>query len=318
MKFTDDSTIRVLEWIKRLGGKALRINVEDIPNMAFGTSPEGGSFFVQDGRKVFLNSIRTVWFRRAAPVQLPDISVIPDPEVRKVTERHMRSEMKGAVQSFYDSLSHAFWLSHPDTAAPPKFSVLQKAKAAGLDIPPTLITNDKATLNAFRRQHGDIIIKCITDADFFQRDHIPYGLYTKVFTPEHIDSLPDTFFPVLVQKKIEKAWELRIFYLGGACYPMAIFSQGNQQTEVDFRNYDFENPNRNVFYNLGPDLERRIGDLMDTVSLNTGSLDMIRGTDGKSYFLEVNPVGMFGMVSFPCNLNLRKKVAEFLIDKDRR
>ncbi len=52
MKFIDDSTIRVLEWIKRLGGEALHVNGEDIPNMAFGTCPESGSFFIQDSRKV--------------------------------------------------------------------------------------------------------------------------------------------------------------------------------------------------------------------------------------------------------------------------
>ncbi len=55
---------------------------------------------------------------------------------------------------------------------------------------------------------------------------------------------------------------------------------------------------------------------MDKIGLNCGSIDMIRGTDGKYYFLEVNPNGQFGMVSSPCNLGLYKLVAETLIAKD--
>jgi hypothetical protein len=38
--------------------------------------------------------------------------------------------------------------------------------------------------------------------------------------------------------------------------------------------------------------------------------------DGREVFLEVNPVGQFGMVSAPCNYHLEKKVAELLIRKE--
>jgi hypothetical protein len=38
--------------------------------------------------------------------------------------------------------------------------------------------------------------------------------------------------------------------------------------------------------------------------------------DGREVFLEVNPVGQFGMVSRPCNYQLERKVAELLLRKE--
>lgn len=43
---------------------------------------------------------------------------------------------------------------------------------------------------------------------------------------------------------------------------------------------------------------------------------MIKGTDNKLYFLEINPTGQFGMIDFPCNYGLHKIVAKKLINLD--
>jgi D-alanine-D-alanine ligase-like ATP-grasp enzyme len=52
---------------------------------------------------------------------------------------------------------------------------------------------------------------------------------------------------------------------------------------------------------------------MRLTNLDCGSIDLIYSTDEKYYFLEVNPVGQFGMVSYPCNYQLEKKIAIELI-----
>ncbi len=94
---------------------------------------------------------------------------------------------------------------------------------------------------------------------------------------------------------------------------MGIFSQNNSKTKEDFRNYDQNLPNRNVPIKLPLDIEGKLKKLMKKLNLNSGSIDLIYTIDNKYVFLEVNPVGQFGMVSFPCNYNLEKKIAEFLI-----
>jgi hypothetical protein len=50
--------------------------------------------------------------------------------------------------------------------------------------------------------------------------------------------------------------------------------------------------------------------------LETGSIDLIHTPDGRDVFLEVNPVGQFGMVSIPCNYGLERKVADLLMQKE--
>lgn len=97
---------------------------------------------------------------------------------------------------------------------------------------------------------------------------------------------------------------------------MAIFSQKDKQTQLDFRRYNWDKPNRYIPYKLDTATKLNINKLMRKLNLNCGSIDMIKGKDGKLYFLEVNPTGQFGMVDFPCNYGLHKLVAEQLIKMD--
>jgi glutathione synthase/RimK-type ligase-like ATP-grasp enzyme len=89
------------------------------------------------------------------------------------------------------------------------------------------------------------------------------------------------------------------------------------QTKVDFRNYNHVKPNRTVPFKLPADIAARISRLMAALELETGSLDLVKTTDGRYVFLEVNPVGQFGMVSIPCNYHLEQRVAEILARKAR-
>ena len=51
---------------------------------------------------------------------------------------------------------------------------------------------------------------------------------------------------------------------------------------------------------------------MTKLEYKTGSIDLLLDTENNYYFLEINPVGQFGMVSIPCNYNIEKKIAEYL------
>lgn len=140
-----------------------------------------------------------------------------------------------------------------------KLQTLVLAKEVGLDIPPTLVTTEKIKVKTFKAKQGDIITKTI-DIQFHLNEvkqNETYMLYINNFSDERIDSLPDTFFPALFQKQIEKKYELRIFYVADKFFPVAIFSQTNDKTNIDFRHYDRNKPNRNVPYLLPPDLEKK-------------------------------------------------------------
>jgi len=106
-----------------------------------------------------------------------------------------------------------------------------------------------------------------------------------------------------------KRMDVRVFFLEGRCYAMAIFSQRDEQTRVDFRRYNYIKPNRTVPLRLRPDLEAKITRLFASLKLNTGSVDFIVDQQGRFFFLEINPVGQFSMVSVPCNYFLERQAA---------
>lgn len=92
---------------------------------------------------------------------------------------------------------------------------------------------------------------------------------------------------------------------------MAIFSQNDSQTKIDFRNYNHSTPNRNVPYKLPEELEHKLTNLSKKIGINCGSIDMIVTKNDDYIFLEINPIGQFGMVSNPCNYYLHEKIALF-------
>nr|BFF38227.1 hypothetical protein BACY1_00320 [Tenacibaculum mesophilum] len=122
------------------------------------------------------------------------------------------------------------------------------------------------------------------------------------------------FFPSLVMEKIEKDLEIRTFYLDGNFYSMAIFSQSSKQTMVDFRKHNDKKPNKTEPYKLPKTIEEKLEKLFNKLGLNCGSVDLIVDTKGDFVFLEINPVGQYGMVSIPCNYNLDKIIAKYLIN----
>ena len=139
-------------------------------------------------------------------------------------------------------------------------------------------------------------------------------LYTELLEEGNLGKIPSTFFPSLFQEALDKEMELRIFYLKEKCYSMAIFSQLDEQTNVDFRMYNYEKGNRNVPYVIPKKLELKILKLMELLRLESGSLDFIKTKEGRFVFLEVNPSGQFGMTSTPCNYYLEEKITQYLCD----
>jgi ATP-GRASP peptide maturase of grasp-with-spasm system len=199
-----------------------------------------------------------------------------------------------------------------------KLTTLKLASKLDIDIPDTIVCTSKKELRLFIKNHSKgIINKSIDNHLFFDVaiDHERQSManYTEEITNEILEKLPNEFRPSLFQEKLAKEYEIRSFYLDGSFYSMAIFSQNNEKTNVDFRRYDKEKPNRKVSYKLPKNVEANLDKLMKSLHLNTGSIDIVKTIDGRFVFLEVNPAGQYGMTSYPCNYYLEKEIAEFLI-----
>ncbi len=327
----ETTTEAVMDWLDAMEVPFFRLNGEDLDGAVSGMGVElsgrelAVTFSGTDERLGFpAEAVAAVWYRRwqdcdrfASLPMLPPGS--PDPgRVASAVLNHLSFEMGRMSELLFSRFAGVPWLSDPARASPNKLRVLEQAAGHGLDIPATLVTASREEVERFAARHGPLITKSIGEPEmfFFEKDY--FMLYTAEVGPPEIADLPERFFPSLFQERLEKKYEIRVFYLDGQCYPMAIFSQLDSQTQVDFRRYNRTRPNRTVPYRLPGDIAEKIAVLMASLELETGSLDLIRTPDGRHVFLEVNPIGQFGMVSRPCNYFLERRVAEALVRKASR
>jgi ATP-GRASP peptide maturase of grasp-with-spasm system len=316
------TTALVMDWLHHLGAPHLRLNGDALnEGFPFAVELAGAEVSLELGdgdETVRGEEIDAAWFRRWHVHQnLEHLKETADPELGYGLFTFLAREMatlRGVVE---EALDGARWLTRGRQASVHKFHVLRQAARAGLDVPPTLVTNRRDRLLDFRARHGRIICKPLHEAPSFRADGQVFAAYTAEVTDEIAAALPATFFPTLVQARIEKRYELRVFCLDGRCWAMAILSQGDPQTAEDFRHYNYARPNRRVPFALPEEIEARCRALMEALDLPTGSIDLIRAADGRYVFLEVNPIGQLGMVSLPCNYQLERRIAEHLLDAGR-
>ncbi len=301
----DRSTCEVIDWLFGYQMKTLRINgffASD--NATLRLNDSSNIFFYEN---IPIENIKSIWYRKVQ-FQLPNNI---EESLPKEIVKHKTKE----AWEFYVSMRHHFYKTKKMGQIESKinkYHALQIAKYSNICIPDTLITNSRLKILQFLKQYPKTITKCIWNTNLVRMEDKNWAMYASMITEELIRNLPEKIFPSLIQEYIEKEYEVRVFYLEGKCYSMAVFSQNDAQTKIDFRKYNHAKPNRTVPYKFPADVEKKVIQLMEQLNLNTGSLDFIRATDGRYVFLEVNPEGQFGMVSKPCNYYLEKKIADFL------
>jgi len=309
------TTEQVIDWLDALGAPWYRVNGDDLLN------EKPYSFQIDDDNlkvklfssqeKIQLKDVRVIWNRRGGDFK--GISLPSNQLLEKNVNKYLNAEFRSLERAFQSFFPRAKVLDPLSSIYLNKIDVLCKAREVGLNIPRSLITNSKQEALKHFSSFDNLITKAIYESNNFIVNNKNYILLT--LQTHMLESIPDYFTPSLLQQKVDKVYEVRVFYLDSICYSMAIFSQQDKQTEIDYRNYNDEKPNRVVPYKLDSNTESKITLLMKSLNLSTGSVDFIKSKTGELVFLEVNPVGQFNMVSQPCNYRLEKKVANFLINE---
>jgi hypothetical protein len=234
---------------------------------------------------------------------------------------HINNEMIKVQQyfhTFFETQTPASVGSYFNEINNNKLNNLILANQAGLNIPPLMVSNEKSKLLQFLEQHENVITKNIGNGISFYANQTTYeNIYTTQVYKEDIETREEIFFPIFLQKKIDKLGDVRVFYLEGHFYAMMIFSQMNPETQLDFRNKK-GGFNRMTPLQLPTEVEYRLRNLTNMLHLNTCSIDLILSPNNEYFFLEVNPKGEFGFVSKHCNYYLEKKVAQAVIWKNQK
>jgi ATP-GRASP peptide maturase of grasp-with-spasm system len=270
-----------------------------------------------NGERIPLSDIQVVWYRKTALDKTYTIEELKNNNVlNSRVNFHLAREIFGFKNATYEYLlEFCKSLGHPFKNDINKLYALIHAKKAGLKIPETLLTTSLESSKKFIDRPIGSITKSIQDSLMAIESPDIYALYTnRIAMDDLLENYEETIFPSYFQSEIDKEYEIRTFYFNGVCYSMAIFSQVDQKTAVDYRNYNWKKMNRMVPYKLPEHVENNITRFMQSIGLNTGSLDFIKSNSDAYVFLEVNPVGQFGFVSNHCNYYLEQEISNYLIN----
>jgi ATP-GRASP peptide maturase of grasp-with-spasm system len=314
----DFSTSNVIEWLLSRGAKVYCLNVEDslrIKNLDL-KQREVTLISERHGEILFSpNTIKAFWYRRGDLSIQYSKPVIPD-EWDILLPCIMESFHEGATnlkKVIYTFLQEFKSIGNFDTDCDVnKLANLRLAELSGFGTPDSYIITSRTELIELLERHEKLVVKPYTEGGL-HLFHPDYYTHDNTLLITNASEYPENFQPTLIQEYIEKRLELRIFYLDGEFFSSAIFSQLDEQTKIDFRNYNHQRPVRTIPFRLPKEIEIKLLKLMTAIGLDSGSIDLILTSENKYVFLEVNPVGQFHQVSYPCNYYLEKVISEKLI-----
>jgi ATP-GRASP peptide maturase of grasp-with-spasm system len=320
----DGSTTEVINWLKHLGTPYFCINrtsilhldnLKIINNRTSFTLKVSEHYLNVGTRYIQSEQIRSFWYRRGyfsiEPNSIKNKSEHSD--IKSGLNKYLREENQKVIQflnQYFRTQKHLNSYLDNNTN---KLHNLSIATTIGLNVPYSLVTSSKIDFLRFKEDMKcEFITKAINVAGFDIQAQVFLWGHTEVLTEAFIEQMPEIFGLSLFQQFVEKAFDLRIFYLDGNFYSSAILSQSNEQTKIDFRQYDDVHPNRIMRYQLPTEIENKLRLFMKTIDMNCGSVDMVKDRKGVYYFLEVNPIGQYGFISNRCNYDLNKEIAKYL------
>ncbi|CAM1365837.1 ATP-GRASP peptide maturase, grasp-with-spasm system [Tenacibaculum sediminilitoris] len=309
----DESTVDIIRWLCYLKEDFIILNNNELINSLTVNVNTSEVFITTSSGIVNFNEITSVWYRRGN-FTLYDCIELKDFIGDKITEFY-NEEKKDLFEYLHFLLSQKPSINNYNYKKVNKLIVLTIAKQLGLCIPKTTITNQKRVLEKALKDKM-LVTKPINDPINLYGDTYWLPTYTTSIDTEKTNSFDDSFGVSLFQENIKKTLEIRSYFLDDEFYSMAIFSQLDEQTKTDFRCYNNQKPNRTIPFNLPLDIEIKLKTLAEKLSLTSCSFDLIYTPSKQYVFLEVNPIGQFGMVSYPCNYYLEEKIANKLKNYD--
>lgn len=320
----DLSTIDVAKRLKQMKQDVIIIEPDTAENMLIGIDNEKILFKnIRTGRVFNILNASATWWRRSGLGMKNFTKSLPDKFI--VDEHDLSALIHGsksiAFMEMNDLRDYIFTtlykhckikIGNPHAMSLNRLEVLDTARELGLETPNFAVITNYNQLQNLYNISDPFVTKAIYNGIYNVFDKISYYTYTEAHNKADFYDKDIPLFPSLITSFIDKSYEIRSFYLEGKFYSMAIFSQSNEQTKVDFRKYSNTKPNRTEPYQLPIDIETKLNAIYKKYDLNCGSADFIVDKKGHYVFLEINPVGQFGMTSQPCNYDLEQKIANYL------
>ncbi|XWK88459.1 MAG: MvdC family ATP-grasp ribosomal peptide maturase [Phormidium sp.] len=252
--------------------------------------------------------VKAVWMRRIWEPKFGDELA---PQFREACIKESRATLDG----FWDSLREARWVDDLEriNVAHNKLRQLRVASEVGFVIPQTLITNKaEAAREFFQQVKGKMVSKLLT-ALSRSMEQPAFFLYTSVVKEEDLldaDSL--RYCPMVFQEEIPKLLELRVVYVNGNVFVGALDASVYAGAKVDWRSPGVD-VGKWQHHDLPEEIVCCLKAFMGKFGLLFGAFDFIVTPSGEYVFLEINPIGEWGMLEKDLDLPISGAIAEALI-----
>lgn len=304
---------RVAEALSKKGAKPFRLDTDKFPlevqlTARFDKSKTYHSLEYAN-HSISTEQVQAVWMRR---IWEPKLSEELAPKFREACIRESQATLDG----FWDSLKDARWVDDLEriNTAHNKLRQLRVASEVGFAIPQTLVTNKAESAREFFHQvNGKMVSKLLTSLSRSMEANSSFFLYTSSVKEEDLqDAESLRYCPMVFQEEIPKQSELRVVYVNGHVFVGALEASVYAAAKVDWRK-----PGVNVgawqHHQLPDEVVSRLQSFMGRFGLLFGALDFIVTPSGEYIFLEVNPIGEWGMLEKDLDLPISSAIADALI-----
>jgi MvdC family ATP-grasp ribosomal peptide maturase len=304
---------RVAEALSKKGAQPFRLDTDKFPLEVQLTAhfDKSKSYHKLEygNHSISTEQVQAVWTRR---IWEPQLSQELAPKYREACIRESQATLDG----FWDSLKEAKWIDDLERInyASNKLRQLRVASEVGFVIPQTLVTNKaEAAREFFHQVNGKMVSKLLTALSHSMQANSSFFLYTSTVKEEDLqDAESLRYCPMVFQEQIPKQQELRVAYVNGNVFVGALDASVYAAAKVDWRKPGVE-VGAWQNHELPDEVVRRLQAFMGKFGLLFGALDFIVTPSGEYVFLEVNPIGEWGMLERDLDLQISSAIADALI-----
>ena len=264
-----------------------------------------------EGQDLDLRDVSAIWHRR------PGFPT-PDESITAVAVREwVCQESQSLLEGVWSTLQclHMPGPHHVRYAAENKLKQLDLAARLGFSIPRTIVTNRPEDLSkSFSEFAGAAITKVLSDPVVPRGEGGDEGwsAFTRPIHRRDIGYVASIrYAPLVIQEYVPKSLEVRATVVGSQVFAAAIHSQQSQRARHDWRHYDFDKTPHEA-HALPERVSSLCIQLVQSLSLNFGAIDLVLTPDGRYVFLEINPNGQWLWIEELTDLPIGDAIADLL------
>ena len=286
----------IVQKLKARGCSYYRLNTEDIPNIVnvrFSISDHKYELYDQTKKCcIDLDTVYAVYFRRPKISTLEYISAIDNYE-----RQYLRNELSFLIEGIYKTLRHAFWVNnvYKIREAENKILQLQIAQEIGFTIPYSVISNCVDSVQAvFTKHPGGCITKPIKSGNMGISDDSKVIFTSEIDNDCLRESERIKAFPLFIQEKVNKGYDIRCIVVGEKTFAAKIDSQESVDGKTDWRKTNDFLPHDRI--DLPYEIHKKAILITQRLGLTYSAIDFVLDKNGKYVFLECNPNGQWAWI----------------------